>query len=125
MRARPDALDALLEAWAGWRISYELYEGTGDSAISRFRDPAGQQPCGPRILWYGHIRSQLAQLNSRLMAELDGQTIDRLVLLYGQTGTIARKAQSIDCSTRTLARLRRRARRLAECFLEDAPLVSV
>lgn len=118
-------MDALLEAWAGWRISYELYEGTGDSAISRFRDPAGQQPCGPRVLWYGHIRSQLAQFNSRLMADLDGQAIDRLILLYGQTGTVARKAQSIDCSTRTLARLRRRARRLAGSFLESHKKVTL
>ena len=119
MRQRPDAVDALLEAWAAWRITYEVYEGTGDSALARFRDPVSTHPGGPRILWHGHIRSQLSVLNSQLMAELGGERVSLLVMLYGLPGTVARKAQQVALCTRTLARLRKQARQLAGLFIDQ------
>ncbi|WP_252180204.1 hypothetical protein [Endozoicomonas sp. 4G] len=118
MRHRPDAIDALLEAWAGWRITYELYEGTGDSPIAHFRDPVSSHPFGSRVLWYGYICSELSQLNSKMIAELGGERVSLLVMMYGRPGTIARKAQQLDLCVRTLARIRKRARRLAELFIE-------
>ena len=117
MRQRPDAIDALLEAWAGWRITYELYEGTGDSPISRFRDPVSTHPVGPRVLWHGQIRSQLSVLNSQLMSDLGGERVSLLVMLYGLPGTVARKAQLTNLCTRTLSRLRKRARHLVGLFI--------
>ena len=118
MRRRPDAIDALLDAWAGWRITYELYEGTGDSPIARFRDPVSTHPVGSRILWHGQIRSQLSRLNSQLMADLGGERVTILVMIYGLPGTVQRKAETLSLCTRTLARLRKHARLLVGQFMD-------
>ncbi len=119
MRHQRDAIDALLEAWAGWRITYELYEGTGDSPIAHFRDPVSSHPFGSRVLWYGYICSELSQLNSQMIAELGGDRVSLLVMMYGRPGTIARKAETVGLCIRTMARIRKRARLLAGLFIEQ------
>jgi len=119
MRRRPDRTDTLLEAWASWRVCYEIYCGTGDSAISRFLDPASTRHNGTRILWSGRIHSQLSALDSALVCTLGSYRTTLLAYLYGTPGTDSLKCHRLGICCRTLSRVRHRARTVATAFLPE------
>ena len=83
MARRPDVIDRVLEHWASWRITLELYEGTGPSAIVRFREPAGTALVGSRPLFHGCASRRLAALNADLCIHLGPSRIHCLLALYG------------------------------------------
>lgn len=101
--------DRLLEDWAAWRITYELYLGTGHSTCCRILEPAVLR-AGSRPLWTGVVASHLAQVNGRLEAWLPPLAIDVLVIIYGMPGTDRWKAGQMGVSDRTVSRLKKRAR---------------
>lgn len=119
MRRRPDRSDLLLEAWAGWRVSYELYTGTGDSPMARLLDPASTRFAGSRVLWSGRIHSQLSALDSALVSTLDSHHTTLLAYLYGTPGTDSFKSHRLGTCCRTLSRVRHKARQVVAAFLPE------
>ncbi|WP_448216942.1 hypothetical protein [Endozoicomonas sp. 2B-B] len=111
-------MDRLLEEWAGWRITYEIYEGTGDSPVSRLLNPAPSTTPGSRILWSGAMNSQLSALNKALIGRLGVYYTTVTAILYGTSGTDRQKAKALRLSYSTLSRLRKKARLVASAFIE-------
>lgn len=119
MRRRPDRVDTLLEAWASWRVCYEVYCGTGDSAIARFLDPSGTRHQGARVLWSGCVHSQLSALDSALVSTFGTYHCTLLAYLYGTPGTDRIKCDRLSVCCRTLARVRQKAREITAHFLPE------
>ena len=120
MRRRPDRVDTLLEAWASWRVCYELYTGTGDSPVARFLDPYSTRNnhCA-RVLWQGRIHSQLSALDGALVCGLGTYHTILLAYLYGTPGPDCAKRDTLGVCCRTLSRLRQKARHITSAFLPE------
>lgn len=113
MGRRPDTLDRVLEHWASWRLTQELYEGTGPSAIVRFREPAGTAVTGSRPLFYGSASRRLAALNADLCIHLGAVQVNCLLALYGLPGEDSLKARRFGLSLSKLGTIRKQARVIA------------
>ena len=119
MRRRVDHLTRLLEDWAAWRLGYELYAGTGDSPVARFRAPHGRPVYHSTPLWFGTILSQLSRLNGRLLSCMTIKQYKALLVLYGMNGDSVPVAIEMKlCTSRQAARrIQHRARRIVSEFL--------
>lgn len=117
-RRRPDTITVLLEEWASWRLCYELYHGTGDSPLSRFLNPGGGSVFGSRVLWSGTIGGQLSKLDKALVVGLGVSRLLMLLALYGLPGHEKDKAQRLQLSYKTLARVRDRGRNIVRDYLD-------
>ena len=113
MARRPDVIDRVLEHWASWRITLELYEGTGPCAIVRFREPAGTTLVGSRPLFQGGTSRRLSALNADLCIHLGPTKINGLLVLYGLPGEDNFKARCLGMSLSNLNTIRKRARVIA------------
>lgn len=113
MARRPDVIDRVLEHWASWRITLELYEGTGPSAIVRFREPAGTALVGSRPLFQGSTSRRLSALNADLCMHLGAVRVNGLLALYGLPGEDSFKARRLGISLSNLNTVRKRARVIA------------
>ena len=112
MARRPDVIDRVLEHWASWRITLELYEGTGPSAIVRFREPACTTLAGSRPLFCGNVSRRLAALNADLAMHL-GSNVNLMLALYGLPGEDSIKARQVGICLSNLNTIRKRARAIA------------
>ncbi len=122
MRRRPDLTDTLLEHWASWRITLELYEGTGPSAIVRFREPAGTSVSGSRPLFQGMPSRRLSALNADLCIHLGPVKTYLLIALYGLPGEDHFKARRFGISLSAFSAIRRQGRVIARQHLSPARL---
>lgn len=112
MRRRIDVIDRMLEHWASWRISEELYAGTGPSSLVRFSEPAGTTVNGTRLLYFGRISQRMGALNSDLISYLGRWQVNILLMLYGLPGDEQRKLRQFGVSTDAVRTLRQQARNI-------------
>lgn len=113
MRRRSDIIDQLLERWASWRITEELYSGTGPSALVRFREPASTRVNGSRLLYFGRRCQNMAALNGDLVSQLGHWQVNVLLMLYGLPGDDSRKVRQFGVNLDDVRRLRKNARDIA------------
>ena len=113
MRRRTSVTDRMLEHWASWRITEELYSGTGSSAIARFREPAGTLHSGSHPLYLGVCDRRLSALNGDLAVTLGLRDLGILLVLYGLPGNDGLKMRQYGLSPDAVDSLRRRARVVA------------
>ncbi|PJE80661.1 hypothetical protein CI610_00322 [invertebrate metagenome] len=109
--------DWMLSDWAGWRYGFEIYKGTGNSACSRMLEPSSRT-YGSRELWRGRAERYYSRIDSHLSGALKPVAIGMLVVLYGTTGEEWRKAGQLGVSSRTLRRLKKKARRTVKPLLK-------
>ena len=113
MRRRTSITDRMLEHWASWRITEELYSGTGPSAIVRFREPAGTVRTGSHPLYLGVSDRRLSSLNADLAVTLGHRDVCVLLMLYGLPGDDGLKMRQYGLSPAGVDSLKRRARVVA------------
>ena len=110
---RRSIADRMLEHWASWRITRELYSGTGPSAIVRFREPAGTARIGSHPLYLGRCDRKLAALNTDLCLALGHRDICVLLMLYGLPGDEGLKMRQYGLSPAGVDDIKHRARVVA------------
>lgn len=113
MRHRTSVTDRMLEHWASWRITEELYSGTGPSAIVRFREPAGTYRSGSHPLYLGVCDRRLSALNADLAITLGHRDLGVLLTLYGLPGDERLKMRQYGLSPSGVDNLKSRARVVA------------
>lgn len=104
----------MLEHWASWRITEELYSGTGPSAIVRFREPAGTVRTGCHPLYLGVCDRKLSALNADLAVTFGHRDLGILMMLYGLPGDDGLKMRQYGLSSSGLDSLKSRARTVAQ-----------
>ena len=114
MRRRTSITDRMLEHWASWRITEELYSGTGPSAIVRFREPAGTVRTGCHPLYLGVSDRRLSALNADLAVTLGHRDVSVLLMLYGLPGDESLKRHQYGLSPAGIDSLKSRARVVAQ-----------
>ena len=113
MRRRTSVTDRMLERWASWRITEELYTGTGPSAIVRFREPAGTDRTGSFPLYLGICDRRLSALNADLVTAIGHRDLGILLMLYGLPGDDGLKVRHYGLSPDGVDSLKSRARVVA------------
>ncbi len=103
----------MLEHWASWRITEEIYAGTGPSAIVRFREPAGTARTGSHPLYLGVCDQRLSALHADLAITLGHRDLGILLMLYGLPGNDGLKMRQYGLSPSGVDSLKRRARVVA------------
>ena len=121
-RPKLDIADELLEWWARWLVSLELYDGTGDSMLSRLTEPRSGRPPRSRPLYTGLINHIMSQLDSRLSIGFSTRQRIALATLYGTPGHFYRIAHTVNVPERTLRDWRTRAREVAFRFHRENPI---
>ncbi|MCW7552115.1 hypothetical protein NX722_05540 [Endozoicomonas gorgoniicola] len=125
MARKPDVIDRILEHWASWRITLELYEGTGPSSIVRFKEPAGTVNTGSRPLFYGNANRRLAALNADLCINLEALQVNCLLVLYGLPGEDNLKARRFGLSLSKLGTIRKQGRVIARQHISPTIRLSI
>lgn len=103
----------MLEHWASWRITEEIYAGTGPSALVRFREPAGTARTGSHPLYLGVCDQRLSALHADLAITLGHRDLGILLMLYGLPGNDGLKMRQYGLSPAGVDSLKRRARVVA------------
>lgn len=103
----------MLEHWASWRITEELYSGTGPSAIVRFREPTGTVRTGSHPLYLGVCDQKLSALNVDLTVTLGHRDLGILLMLYGLPGDEGLKMRQYGLNPAGIDCLKRSARVVA------------
>ena len=110
MRSRPDTIDRMLEHWASWRMTEEIYTGTGPSSLVHFSEPIGTTAHGTRLLYSGRSNRTMSALNSDLITHLGQRPVNSLLMLYGLPGNEIRKMRQYGISSDNVRTLRKQAR---------------
>ena len=85
-RPRPSRADEWLEWWARWLVAMEIDDSTGDSLLSRLKEPRSGRPPGSRPLYNGIIHHIISQLDAKLALAFNSQQRLVLATLYGTPG---------------------------------------